>query len=132
MAWKISPCKPKSYTDYRRDSRHLIGTSFWHLKNNPLYKHRKIQIKRLASGIPATLSVWYFGGVDAPCRPALASILIVASSQETVLQESYCLSFIPLVYCPFLLPRSFSIKYFGITYNQYARAFEILTGLLLW
>ena len=136
MAWKISPCKPKSYTDYRRDSRHLIGTAYYrHLKITP-YMQAKIQIKRLASGYPAHfLSVWYLRQGGTPCvGPVLASILIVASSQETVLRGILLLVFYSIgIGIPFLITTLDLNKILGVLsfITRYARAFEILTGLLL-
>jgi len=111
---------------------HITGI----LKITPLYKHRKIQIKRLASEYPGAFLIgMVFAAGWTPCvGPVLASILIVASSQETVLRGILLLVFYSIgIGIPFLITTLVLNKILGVLsfITRYARAFEIITGLLL-
>lgn len=111
---------------------HLTGI----LKISLLYREKKIQQKKVAGGYTgAFLLGMVFAAGWTPCvGPVLASILIIASSQETVgrgilLLISYSLGIgIPFIITTLVLNR---MLYFFSAVKRHYHIIEVITGLLL-
>lgn len=130
---------------YKKDLIRIIGSVFivlfgFHLagiiKIKPLYRQKKVNPGRLVSGYPGAFIigvVFAFGWT--PCvGPVLASILAMASMEETVFRGmvllfSYSLGIgVPFILTALLLGKALEV--FGKIKKHYA-AIERITGFLL-
>lgn len=111
---------------------HLTGL----LKIKPLYKQKKIRTEKITSGYTGAFligMVFAFGWT--PCvGPVLASILIMASAEESVLRGILLLLFYSLgIGVPFILTTIAINKMLTVftRIKKHYRKIEIFTGILL-
>ena len=111
---------------------HLTGI----LKITPLYREKRVRPVRIVSGyFGAFIIGMVFSAGWTPCvGPILSSILIVASSQETVSRGILLLVFyssgigIPFIITTLIINRMLGV--FSVI-KRHSRTVEIITGLLL-
>ncbi|MDD3725667.1 MAG: cytochrome c biogenesis protein CcdA [Candidatus Ratteibacteria bacterium] len=111
---------------------HLTGL----LKIIPLYRQKKVQMNRIVSGYTGAFLIgMVFAAGWTPCvGPVLASILIVASSQETVLRGIILLvSYSIGIGVPFIITTILINKMLGVLsfFKRHTHPVEIITGILL-
>lgn len=111
---------------------HLTGI----FKITPLYREKKIQMNKVVSGYTGAFIIgMVFAAGWTPCvGPVLASILIIASSQETVLRGIILLIFYSLgIGVPFIITTIFISKMLSIFsgIKKHSHKIEIATGLFL-
>ncbi|MCM8762297.1 MAG: cytochrome c biogenesis protein CcdA [Candidatus Omnitrophica bacterium] len=111
---------------------HLSGI----FKITTLYRQKKIQMNKVISGYTGAFLIgMVFAAGWTPCvGPVLASILIIASYQKTVLRGIILLTFysigigIPFIITTILINRMLNVLSF---IKKHTRTVEIITGLLL-
>ncbi|MCX8082890.1 MAG: cytochrome c biogenesis protein CcdA [bacterium] len=111
---------------------HLAGI----FKITPLYRTKKLQMNKIVSGYFGAFVIgMVFAAGWTPCvGPVLASILIIASSQETVLRGVILLIFYSLgIGIPFIITTILVGKmlYLFSVIKRHSQKIEIITGFLL-